>query len=401
MSLDNADNKVWLVGGGLPQPWSYARLAAAITGETMGDPMSGVAEMLLRLTRAIVKDTTVALGEPSWLGEGTFRERVTDSAELGADLEALRLALSQSREARVELKTSGSSGAPKSVTHRLETLSRAVVVSERHREDVWGLALNPAHMAGVQVYLQGLANLNSMVNLWGISRNDIIARCREWRVTHLSATPTFFRLLLPLEEPLSTVRSISIGGEAADARLLVRLRQAFPSARMHNIYASTEAGTFLSGDGLDFVVPDDRAHLMRIEGGQLRLHRSLLADSLRGDEWYDTGDLVEITGDSPLRVRIVGRVEGWINVGGEKVNPQEIESVLLAHEGVVAARVFGKKNSVTGNILAADLVARGNPPPETELREHLARQLPPQKIPRLIYFVPQLELTPSGKVKRC
>jgi acyl-coenzyme A synthetase/AMP-(fatty) acid ligase len=317
------------------------------------------------------------------------------------DVAALPLALSRNREVRIELKTSGSSGTPKSVSHRLETLTRGVVAAERHRDDVWGLAFNPAHVAGVQVYLQALANLNSMVNLWGIARSEILARCRQWRVTHLSATPTFFRLLLPLEEPLAAVRSISMGGEAADAGLLERLRHVFPSARIHNIYASTEAGTILAGDGLDLVVPDERARLVRIEEGRLWLHRSLLADSLHGGEWYDTGDLVEVTGSAPLRLRIAGRVENWINVGGEKVNPQEVESALLAHAEVAAARVFGKKNSVTGNILVADLVARGNPPTEAELRAHLAHHLPSQKIPRLIRFVPRIDLTFSGKVKRC
>jgi acyl-coenzyme A synthetase/AMP-(fatty) acid ligase len=165
------------------------------------------------------------------------------------------------RGARIALYSSGTNGTPTCVVHTLESLARAVVVNERHRDDVWGLAFNPSHIAGVQVYLQALANANTIVNLWGIEPAEVVERCAAWGVTHLSATPTFYRLLLSLEPVLPAVRSVSVGGESADPRLIARLRTAFPNARLHNIYASTEAGTLLMSDGVEFTLSGDASDL--------------------------------------------------------------------------------------------------------------------------------------------
>jgi acyl-CoA synthetase (AMP-forming)/AMP-acid ligase II len=236
------------------------------------------------------------------------------------------------------------------------------------------------------------------VNLWGVEAGEMVERCRRWGVTHLSATPTFYRLLLASEFSLPAVQSLSIGGEAAETGLLVRLRARFPGARIHNIYASTEAGTLLMSDGETFRLPEDGS--VRIDDGRLWIQRGALGRFDSSAEWYDTGDAVEIVATDPVRFRIAGRERCEINVGGEKVNPQEVEAVLSAHAGVAAVRVFGRKNSVTGEILAADVMRSRVAVTEAELRAFAAGRLPPLKVPRIICFVEKLELTRTGKMKR-
>ena len=303
----------------------------------------------------------------------------------------------------LELLTSGSTGLPKRVVHRFAGLTRFLRTSARHRDDVWGLCYNPTHIAGVQVFLQAFLNANTMIDLFGQSPATIQQRIVEHGVTHLSATPTFYRLLLAeVRQPLPQVRAVTLGGEASDPALHARLREIFPSARIANLYASTEAGTLFASEGDTFFPSEGIAHLIAIEQGTLRLHRSLLGEfhgAVDVSEWYDTGDKVEIVATEPLRFRFVGRDRDWINLGGEKVNPQEVEAQLLQFPGVTAARVFGRKNSVVGQILCAEVVATGVRE-ETALRDFLAARLHAIKVPRLISFVSALPSSRTGKLLR-
>lgn len=393
----------WLIGGGFSAPWSYADLATAVVDSTepSGAP-EAVGEVLLRLTWALYHGVPAQLETANFAGEGG--SSMISAGENGSaglpDRAVLLSRLLQRRDSEVTLATSGSTGHRRNVTHRLASLARGVVVGEKHRDDVLGLAFDPQHMAGVQVYLQALANGNSIVNLWGVGMAEAIARARAHGVTHLSATPTFYRLLLAMEQDLPTLRSLSVGGESADSALLVRLRAQFPRARIRNIYASTEAGTLLVSEGEEFSFPKDEADAFRIADARLWIHRRLLGKFDGAAEWYDTGDNVEITAEAPLRFRIVGRRGSWINVGGEKVNPVEVEAVLAALPGIAAARVFGRRNSVTGEVLVADVVPRGESPTESEVRSQLAAVLPAYKIPRIIRFVTELETNRAGKVSR-
>jgi acyl-CoA synthetase (AMP-forming)/AMP-acid ligase II len=66
------------------------------------------------------------------------------------------------------------------------------------------------------------------------------------------------------------------------------------------------------------------------------------------DGWFRTGDAVEVDGEY---IRILGRKSEIINVGGEKVYPAEVESVVLQMDGVEDAIVVGSPNPIMGNIV--------------------------------------------------
>jgi acyl-coenzyme A synthetase/AMP-(fatty) acid ligase len=302
----------------------------------------------------------------------------------------------------LELYTSGSTGLPKLVRHRLPTLTRTLKTGERHRDSVWALAYNPTHIAGIQVLLQAFFNRNTLVDVFKLPRAEIWQRLETCGVTHLSATPTFYRLLLPAENPLPRVRSLTLGGERSDPTLLERLGAAFPSARLHNLYASTEAGTLLMAEGEVFGIHPAVEGRVKVDAGQLWVARELLADfagSRSAADWYPTGDRVEITSEAPLRFRILGRETDWVNVGGAKVSPAEVEEALLSHPDVRECRVYGRANSVVGTLLCAEIVSE-SPLDETVLRAHLAARLQPHKVPRVLKRVATLAVTRSGKLAR-
>jgi acyl-CoA synthetase (AMP-forming)/AMP-acid ligase II len=68
------------------------------------------------------------------------------------------------------------------------------------------------------------------------------------------------------------------------------------------------------------------------------------------DGWLNTGDAVEVDGEY---LRIMGRKSELINVGGEKVYPTEVESVILELPEVAEATVYGEHNPITGQIVCA------------------------------------------------
>jgi acyl-coenzyme A synthetase/AMP-(fatty) acid ligase len=311
---------------------------------------------------------------------------------------------------RLTLFTSGSTGLPKQVTHGLAGLSRMVRLGERHESDVWGLAYNATHIAGVQVILQAFFNGNTLVQLFGREPVTAWRTIKDEGITHLSATPSFYRLLLGATEagadgaaPVEAcgVRAVTLGGERCDAGLRARLAARFPAARIRNVYASTEAGSLFVAEGEVFSVPPGLAGRVRIVSGELQVAAGLLGDFGGGaeairDGWYRTGDTVELVSEEPLSWRILSRDRDWVNVGGHKVNPAEVEAVLLAYPGVAEARVHGRANSVLGQILVAEVVAAAAPD-EVELRTFLSARLQAAKVPRLIKCVEQIARGRTGK----
>jgi acyl-coenzyme A synthetase/AMP-(fatty) acid ligase len=402
----------------LLSPRSAAGLTYSELCRELGEPQvrlrplcrpTSLADAWRELTRALIFGAEVTLFDADWTeselhalgftGEqlGTAR---TVAGLPGLTPERLAAAVSASSAARINLFTSGTTGRPTLARHSLASLARGVRISAAHRDDIWAFAYNPTHIAGVQVFLQALANLNTLVDVTGLDRLTIYDVFRRHRVTHVSATPTFYRLLLPCEEPLTGVRSVALGGEASGGPLHEELGRAFPAATMRNIYASTEAGSLLVSRGESFGIPPALTGAIIVREGRLHLHRRLMADFpgpwVEG-EWYDTGDRVEIVDEHPVRFRFAGRGRDSVNVGGFKVNPLEVESRLEEHPAVVAACVFGRRNSVSGQILCADVVSRSPLLAEADLRAYLGAHLQPAKIPCLIRFVKEIEATRSGK----
>jgi acyl-CoA synthetase (AMP-forming)/AMP-acid ligase II len=240
--------------------------------------------------------------------------------------------------------------------------------------------------------------------LFDLPKDDIKKELRGSKITHLSATPSFYRQLLPSSEVFETVKYVTSGGERYDEKLADELKKLFVNARFRNIYASTEAGTIFTGDGDNFRVKEDSLHLLKIEVNKLFLHCSLLGSSenlVCEGEWYDSGDIVEVVDTSPLTIKFVSRQNDFVNIGGFKVNPLEVEEILRTHPGVVNARVFGKKNSVLGNILVAEILPDTKASPEErELREFLKVRVQEYKIPRMFIMVEELEMTRTGKISR-
>ena len=316
-------------------------------------------------------------------------------------LEALANAVRNSRS-KIDVFTSGTTGKPRKISHTVQSLSRSVRVSDAHSDDVWGFAYHPSHIAGLQVFFQAFFNGNEIVNLFGRQKREIFALVVRRKISHISATPTFYRLLLPEPNVYGSVRRLTLGGEKSTGGLLEKLGAVFPNAKINNIYAATEFGTLLVSDGEYFSIPQSAAELVRIDSGVLCVHKSLLGggEVPVDGQWYKTRDMVEFAPDG-LRFKFAARQSDFINVGGYKVNPSRVEDALRGFGGVVDVRVYGRKNSVLGNILCADLKTEDGAEADiAEIRKFLSESLGQYEIPRKIAFVSEIESTRTGKIKR-
>ncbi len=227
-------------------------------------------------------------------------------------------------------------------------------------------------------------------------------------VTHISGTPTFWRaFLMALGDAHLDLKGVTLGGEAVDQPLLDSLHARFPDASLRHIYATTEAGTLFS-------VSDGRAGFPRnwlyqpLNGLKLTLSdhdtlrvENIMASDLARDEVWDTGDVVELSGD---RVLFKGRADAMVNIGGVKVYPESVEAHLLGLSFIQDANVSSRPNPITGHILTADILLKPFPGDSgrdyaAEIRTHLAA-LPRASRPASLRFVDALDIGATGKKLR-
>lgn len=313
------------------------------------------------------------------------------------------------------LATSGTTGTPKLIEHQLATLSRTVRAdTERGAHYVWGLLYDPNRFAGLQVVLQALFSGSTLVVPERIEFESQLNAVLSQPVNSLSATPTLWRKLL-MDGRISSLplKQLTLGGETADQIIIDALKKHFPNARIIHIYASTEAGTgFAVQDGLAgfpaaWLDDANRSPALRINTGQHLLIKPTIlpkgpeiAARLDPDGYLDTQDLVCIENN---RVLFMGRASGAINVGGNKVNPEWIENYIRSCDGVIDARVFAKKSSMMGQLVAAEIVANEGADLKAT-RQHIIqackKHLASWEVPALITFVNQLKENAAGKKDR-
>lgn len=309
--------------------------------------------------------------------------------------------LKQSRS-NIILFTSGTTGLPKQVCHTIDSLTRMVRTGNRYISNRWALAYNPTHMAGIQVLFQALYNKNFIVNVSGAPITEAAEAIDKEQVTNISATPTFYRMLLGADLVLDKVKRATLGGESSNDDLHCKMKAMFPYAKLNNIYASTELGSLFVSRGEAFRIASHLEGKIKIEDdGELLVHTSLLPGKTQISDWYATGDVVKIISTEPLEFIIQSRKTEMINTGGYKVNPNEVESVLRQYDSVINCRVYGSPNSVLGQILFAEVqLEKGKELDKRSLQLYLKSHLQEYKVPRMLKAVDAIDVTRTGKITR-
>jgi acyl-coenzyme A synthetase/AMP-(fatty) acid ligase len=319
------------------------------------------------------------------------------------------------------LLTSGTTGRPKMVLHTLASLTGAMEASESPTEVIWGTFYDIRRYGGLQIYLRAVLTRSSLL-LTGPQESvaNFLQRAGEAGVTHISGTPSHWRraLMSPKADRIAP-RYIRLSGEIVDQAILNSLRSFYPGAEISHAFATTEAGvafdvrdalsgfpsSMLTGTpGIDLKVVDATLRVRSSRAAQRYLGEN--PPALKDPEGFiDTRDVLELREG---RYHFQGRRDSVINVGGLKVYPEEVETVLNRHPQVRLSLVKTKKSPITGALVVADVLLKDPSAPEGEqarelrhtIKQFCRESLAPHKVPAEIRFVPALAISETGKLVR-
>jgi acyl-CoA synthetase (AMP-forming)/AMP-acid ligase II len=317
------------------------------------------------------------------------------------------------------LFTSGTAGPPKLAVHTLESLVAPVPDPDQaSRNTVWGTFYDVRRYGGLQILLRALIGGGSMVlSEQGEPVAEFLGRLGQAAVTRISGTPSHWRRALMTDAARQmSPQYVRLSGEIVDQAVLDSLAIAYPDADIAHAYASTEAGVgfevsdALAGFPAEIVGSPGEVDI-RVKDGMLYLRSSRTAvrylgdhAALRDDDGFvGTGDMVDIRNE---RYHFVGRRQGIINVGGQKVHPEEVEAIIHQQPFVRMARVCGRRNPITGAVVVAEILVDPSidqdcyPAIRTAIVNACRTSLPPHKVPTLVRIVSCFELSEAGKISR-
>ena len=196
------------------------------------------------------------------------------------------------------------------------------------------------------------------------------------------------------------------------------------SRNIISYYGATETGSIAAADArmitgvsgaAGYVLPGSTVEIVGTSGqllpaggeGIVRLRTENLADGYFGDPeqtkssfrdgYFYSGDLGYLNQEGLLV--ITGREQTRLNVGGDKVNPEVVETVLTSFKGVVDAAVFAAPNYLGIDEIHA-LIVSPSPIDETALRAHCASKLQRIFIPVRFIGIDRIPRNETGKIER-
>ncbi len=299
----------------------------------------------------------------------------------------------------IVLFSSGSTGESKAVVHNLTGLLEKFHATRHSLRTITFLLYD--HIGGVNTMLYTLANAGCIVTVQDRSPDSVLRAIEKYKVELLPTSPTFINLILLSEAykryDVSSLKTVTYGTEPMLASTLKCFHELFPKVTMLQTYGLSEVGILRSksksSDSL-WVKIGGEGFNTRIVGNILQIKaKSAMLGYLNApspftkDGWLNTEDLVEVDGEY---IRFLGRKSDIINVGGEKVFPAEVESIIQEMENVADVIVHGEKNPIIGNIVCATVTLQE--PEESgdfnaRLKVFCRERLQPYKIPVKVKIV--------------
>ncbi len=310
------------------------------------------------------------------------------------------------------LFTSGSSGEPKAAVHDFSKLLTKFNVKRKALKTINFLLFD--HWGGLNTLFHILSNGGTVVLLENRNPDYVCDLIERYKVELLPTSPTFLNMLILSRayerRNLESLRIISYGAEPMPENLLMQLSKIFPNIKLQQTYGLIELGVMRSksednnslwvkigGEGFQTRVVDG---ILQVKSDSAMIGYINAVSPFTEDGWFITGDTVEVKGDY---FKILGRKSEIINVGGEKVFPQEVENVILSMENVLDVMVYGEKHPFTGNIVCAKVFLDDMFDRNTCLKQiklHCKEKLEPFKVPIKIIIVDEPFYSDRFKEKR-
>lgn len=267
------------------------------------------------------------------------------------------------------LFTSGSSGIPKAALHDFSKLLIKFKEKRKALRTINFLLFD--HWGGLNTLFHILSNGGSVIILKNRTPTHVCELIEKYKVELLPASPTFLNMLVLSrayeKSNMGSLKIISYGTEPMPESLLNHLNRLFPDVKLQQTYGLIELGVMrsksenngslwvkLGGEGFQARVVDG---ILQIKSDSAMIGYLNAKSPFTHDGWFITGDSVEMKNEY---FKILGRKSEIINVGGEKVFPQEIENVILEIPDVIDVIVYGEDNRITGKIVCAKVSYKGN-----------------------------------------
>lgn len=297
------------------------------------------------------------------------------------------------------LFSSGSTGKHKAALHDFVPLLEKFHTPRPTRRMLTFLLFD--HIGGINTLFHNLSNAGCVVTVEERSPDAVCALIEKFGVEVLPTSPTFLNLLLVSRAferyDLSSLQLVTYGTEVMPESTLRHFRMCFPALTLQQTYGLSEVGILRSksrsSDSL-WVKIGGEGFTTRVVDGMLEINaRSSMLGYLNApspftdDGWFKTGDAVDVDGEY---IRILGRKSEIINIGGEKVFPVEVESMIQSMDGVDDVAVVGEPSALTGQMLVARVkLNSGETLPEfrKRLRIFCKGQVANYKIPQKIIVV--------------
>lgn len=311
---------------------------------------------------------------------------IDNTSALMAEFRALR-------KPGLVLFSSGSTGNPKGILHDFD---RVAAKFRKQRQPVVAIPfLTMDHFGGINTLLAITSSLGTVVTTSDRSVAGICRAIAQHKVELLPTTPSFLTLLISSrahrDYDLSSLKRITYGTEVMPQVTLDRLKVVFPGVNFLQTYGLSEVGVLHSqsrpdgsvwfrvgGVGFQTKIVDN---VIWIKSDFAMVGYLNAPSEFDEDGWFNTKDQVEQDGEY---IRILGRTTDLINVGGQKVYPTEVESVILEVENVQDVAVYGERHPMLGQIVVAKVLLDFTEPVESvkkRIRHAALARLAAYKVP--------------------
>ena len=282
---------------------------------------------------------------------------------------------------------------------------------------------------------QTLTHLYAGASLYPITTKllfpkDILDVIKNYNITGVTGPPATFRILLSNSGNLkfNSIRYAQVGGTPFEEDLYKKIKDTFPKARVLNVYGCSEnspracylylnkklglseQGYFGVGRNVKYskieLIKDHKKTKLGEVGEIVISGKSLMKkywknemltrSKLKNNKFY-TGDLGYF--DKNHILIIMGRIDTIINIGNEKVSPEEIENIINTNPKIKESFVYPEKDNITGSKVCADVVLKDEIS-VIDLQKYCRNFLSSYKIPREIKFVEKIPKNLYGKIQR-
>ena len=299
-------------------------------------------------------------------------------------------------QTRLILFTSGSTGTPKAVQLTERNLIESATAWHEQlqfiRNDIYLNCLPMHHIGGISIFIRSFIYGFSSYQLNGFNIDAISNIIESKHITLISMVPTMIhRLLENVNNELpKSLRGIIVSGGPSSESLMNRcITHDVP---IYKSYGMTETSSGVSGFWLhnhpskyeSVGLPFSKMKFKLIDS-VLLVSGPTIMDGYFGEEpiqsWLDTGDFASIDDEGFIYINM--RRDDRIVMGGENVNPKEVEDILLSHPQITFAKVYGEPDEDWGQMVVAEISTDLK---TNEINEWVSGKISEYKIPKVYYL---------------